>query len=193
MSLPGIIVVDEDDNVLGSAAFQEAVDDELIRRVVRIFVVSSNGQFLIQKRAEMKKFPGLLDCGAAGHVDANETYEQAAIRESAEEIGIELQPEELHEFGHYYSEAGRVVGSDGQDKKYRAWSKAFYVINDGPFSLQEEEVAEATWLEYEQVKSDTDSNPKAYMSGMLEAMEFFVDKFPNGYVVGERGLEPPQP
>lgn len=54
----------------------------------------------IQRRSIHKKdFAGLYDITTAGHVDANESFLQAAIRECQEEIGLTLLPERLHYLG----------------------------------------------------------------------------------------------
>ena len=52
------------------------------------------GQFLIQQRQPWKKgWANMWDCAAAGSVLIGETSEMAAIRETKEELGIELHME----------------------------------------------------------------------------------------------------
>lgn len=49
-------------------------------------------QVLLQKRSSSKdSFPGLLDTSSAGHLDASESFDQAAQRELAEELGLRDQ------------------------------------------------------------------------------------------------------
>lgn len=51
-------------------------------------------QVLLQKRADdVKTWPGYLDAAAAGHVDFGETPLQAILRETKEELGIDIRPE----------------------------------------------------------------------------------------------------
>lgn len=77
-----IQIVDENNNPTGSATKQEAWRDGLVHRVVRISILDPAGRLLVQKRSLQKElFPGRWDNSAAGHVDAGETYEQAALRE----------------------------------------------------------------------------------------------------------------
>lgn len=177
---PKIMIVDESDAVVGAAPFWAAVDDELIRRIVRTFVFNSEGQFLVQKRAQMKMLPGLLDSGAAGHVDEGESYLEAVARELQEEIGVEIATSEFHEFAHYYSDEGRVAGTDGKPRAYRAWAKCYYVFSEGSFTLQPNEVASLTWHEYDDVVKDTKQRPEEYMSGMIDALQRFEKTYPGG-------------
>jgi isopentenyldiphosphate isomerase len=59
-------------------------------------VDDENTEILLQHRAEDKKtWPGYLDISAAGHVDFGETPLQAAVRETREELGINLDPTSL--------------------------------------------------------------------------------------------------
>jgi len=70
-----IVVVDENDNVIGSEEKEVALHNGLIRRVVRIFVFNSKGELYLQRRsAGMVTYPNTWDQSAGGHVDVGETY-----------------------------------------------------------------------------------------------------------------------
>ena len=62
---------------------------------------------LFQKRSEKVQHGGFYDSSAGGHVDAGEDILTAALRETEEEIGLKLEPEDL-----------RLVCSYMTDKKY---------------------------------------------------------------------------
>lgn len=82
-------VVDEQDHPLRRATRREIHEQGLFHRAVHILVFNKHGDLLLQKRSVLKDtHPGLWDSSAAGHVDSGETYEQAAHRELAEELGI---------------------------------------------------------------------------------------------------------
>ncbi len=82
-------VVGEQDYPLRRATRREIHERGFIHRAVHILVFNKNGDCLLQKRSLLKDtHPGLWDSSAAGHVDAGESYEQAARRELAEELGI---------------------------------------------------------------------------------------------------------
>ena len=61
-----------------------------------IALINNNGRLLIQKRSSNKSTePNKWDLSGAGHIDIDETPEQAAVRELFEEIGIKVEIEEL--------------------------------------------------------------------------------------------------
>lgn len=89
-----VVVVNEHDEVIGALPLFEAIAQKAYRRSVRIFVENAAGQLLLQRRGAAVIAPLLLDVSAAGHVDEGESYEEAAVRELAEELnlsGIPLQ------------------------------------------------------------------------------------------------------
>ncbi len=107
-------VVDALDNVIDTRHRDEVHAHDLRHRAVHILVFNQNRELLLQKRSPWKdKNPGLWDSSTAGHVDAGETYDQAAHRELQEEIGISVpdltpifklgcSPETGHEFLQIY-------------------------------------------------------------------------------------------
>ena len=64
--------------------------------IAAVALIGNDGKILIQKRASVKKDePNKWDLSGAGHIDLEETPEQAAIREIYEELGIKIKKEEL--------------------------------------------------------------------------------------------------
>lgn len=84
-------VVDEQDQVLRQATRREVHEQGLMHRAVHVLVFSrKNHDCLLQKRSAFKDcHPGVWDSSAAGHLDAGEDYDSAAVRELREELGIE--------------------------------------------------------------------------------------------------------
>ena len=65
-----------------------------------VWLFTKDGHVLLAQRAASKLIcPLLWDVSVAGHVDAAETIENAAIREVKEEIGITLTIDQLHKIG----------------------------------------------------------------------------------------------
>jgi len=82
--------VDENDLVIGPEPREKVHVNNLRHRAVHILITNAAGELFLQKRSIWKdKNPALWDSSTAGHVDAGETYEQAARRELMEEIGAE--------------------------------------------------------------------------------------------------------
>ena len=86
------VVVDENDAILGYRSRNECHHDKtLIHRTAGVLVFDGD-RFLLQKRSLTKDTsPGKWGISSAGHVMKDETYEQTAIRELEEEIGLRGQ------------------------------------------------------------------------------------------------------
>jgi isopentenyldiphosphate isomerase len=92
--------VDEDDNVIRTVRRGELTDKSLRHRSVGILCRDPEGRVLVHRRAAVKRvFPQYYDMFVAGMVPAGESYEEAAVRECAEEIGA--TGVELRRIGKY--------------------------------------------------------------------------------------------
>jgi 8-oxo-dGTP pyrophosphatase MutT (NUDIX family) len=122
-------VVDRDDAVLGYRTRAEChADATLIHRSVSVIVETSEG-LLFQRRSLRKdSSPGFWDVACSGHVDGEETYLEAAVRELAEEVGYAgPAPEHL---GTILTELPGETEMAG----------VFRLVADGPFGLMLPEV-----------------------------------------------------
>jgi isopentenyldiphosphate isomerase len=129
-------VVDDDDVVLRTVTRGEMRARRLRHRVVFIIVSSTTGALLVHRRSDDKDlWPGRWDIGVGGVVGAGESYEDAARRELAEEVGVEdVQPA--------YVADGRYADADVD-----LVARAFRVVHDGPFRFADGEVVEARWVD----------------------------------------------
>lgn len=67
---------------------------------VHTWIVTPRGELLVQRRALTKEnHPGLWDISSAGHVSAGESPVDAAVREMAEELGVQVDAGELQRLG----------------------------------------------------------------------------------------------
>ena len=63
-------------------------------RASAVFLINSEGRVWVPTRASHKRlFPGCLDASVCGHVQAGESYLDAACRETEEETGLLLPAE----------------------------------------------------------------------------------------------------
>jgi len=110
--------------------------------VVHVWIVNDKGEFLIQKRQPWKiGWPNMWDGSAAGSVVSGETSKEAAIRETKEELGIDL---DISKAEILFT----VRFSRGFDD---IWLVRQNVDNNG-LKLQYEEVADAKWVSYNEIK-----------------------------------------
>lgn len=67
-----------------------------------LWLYNKNGEILLAQRAADKSlYPLLWDVSVAGHIDAGETVKQGLIRETKEEIGLDLFENDLILIGIY--------------------------------------------------------------------------------------------
>ena len=89
-------VVNELDQVIAQASREKVHREGLLHRAIHVFAFNPAEEIFLQRRALTKDVaPGLWSSSCSGHVDAGENYDQAALRELTEEIGLTLSPEEL--------------------------------------------------------------------------------------------------
>ena len=78
------------------ATRNECHEKGLWHRAVYAFVIDKRGNVLLQKRSTNKKmWPNMWDVTVGVHVDSNEFGRQALIREAKEELGIDIQDDEI--------------------------------------------------------------------------------------------------
>ena len=120
-----VVIVDENNNVVGAAPRPEMRAQRLPHRSTYILVFNSQGDLYVQKRTTTKDvFPGYYDIAAGGVVLAGESYEEGARRELAEELGIHDVPL-TSLFTFYYA-----------DERTRVWGVVFACVYDGVMVLQ---------------------------------------------------------
>ncbi len=108
---------------------------------VHIWLFTSDKKILLQKRALTKKvFPGLWDISVAGHIAAGEYILSAAKREVFEEIGLELQENDLIKIG---TRIHQVIHKNGiQDNEHHHVFIAELKVPVQKLIIQKEEVAD---------------------------------------------------
>ena len=96
-------LVDEQDNVIGSATRKEVYAQGLRNyRVVHAFIINSEGKLWIPRRSTAKKlYPNGLDYSIAGHVESGETYEEGLLKESQEEVNLDLNEVPFREIARF--------------------------------------------------------------------------------------------
>jgi isopentenyl-diphosphate delta-isomerase type 1 len=163
MSLP-IQIVDENDQPIGQATKQEAWKQGLIHRTARIMIENKKGQLLLQHRDPSKEiFPDAWDNSVAGHVDAGETYEQAALREMEEEIG--LKDVHLQEIGYYF------VDHVWKGRKMKRFSRVYKAqFEELPTKLEAGGVDDVRWWNVADIKQFIKDHPDKVSDGLEQVI-----------------------
>jgi 8-oxo-dGTP pyrophosphatase MutT (NUDIX family) len=128
-------IVDDDDRVLRTVTRRVMRAERLMHRAVFVAVEHPDGRLLVHRRSEAKDlWPGWWDLAVGGVVGTGETYDDAACRELAEEVGIAgIEPQPLGG-GRYVDDAVALIG------------RCYRVVHAGPFAFADGEVVEARWL-----------------------------------------------
>ncbi len=119
-------------------------------RSVHVLVFRSNGEVIVQRRADRKDlYPGLLDYSVGEHLQPGEDYEEAAIRGLHEELGI------VGNIPQEYDLETRLEYVD-EDKNIRDFeiSRIFSLVYDGRICFDTTEISEVfewkpSWIERE--------------------------------------------
>ena len=83
-------IVNDEDIITAQEMRSTAHQLGLQHRGVHVFLFTSDGKMLVQKRsADRTAFPSTLDCSVSEHVKAGESYLDAAVRGMKEEMGVE--------------------------------------------------------------------------------------------------------
>ncbi|MFI2736079.1 NUDIX domain-containing protein [Streptomyces sp. NPDC018711] len=124
-------VVDDNDRVVGQAPRGEVHARGLTHRCVFIRVRDAEGRTFVHRRTSTKlSYPSLYDMFVGGVVGAGESYDEAALREAEEELGVSGLPR---------PEPVLTFLFDSGEGKW--WSAVYEVRCELPVDPQVEEVA----------------------------------------------------
>ena len=150
-------VLNSDGEFTGKVATREECHKNgLWHRAVYGFIFNKNGDVLLQRRSKTKKmWPDLWDVTAGGHVLAGEFGYEALIREIKEELGIDVQEDEIR----------YLVGSTSTNIEKNIINNHFnecYIvtksIDESEIKLQKEEVSDIKWFTKQEIIDRIDNN-----------------------------------
>ena len=138
--------------------------------VVHIWIRNSKGEYLISQRsAERPTFPLMWEC-VGGSATKGEDSLTGALRETQEEVGLTLSPEDGK---LVYSVVGRVVDVVKFSDILDVWLFEY----DGPVSLEKattHEVAQVVWMAKEQIRELFDTGKLVHTLGYFFTTPEFI-------------------
>jgi isopentenyl-diphosphate Delta-isomerase len=156
-----IDVLNEDGTKTGKSATRAEIHNKgYWHEAAHVWLLNSKNEVLLQRRSMKKEnHPGIWDISAAGHVSAGDDGLITAIRETEEELGVSLAPEDVEVIG-------KVKQPSNQDSGYinNEFNDIYLVRKDVPISdikMQESEVDEIKYvpvLEFKRVVESKDSS-----------------------------------
>lgn len=150
-------VVNEQDHIVGRGSRSEVHRQGLMHRAAHVLVFNARGQVFLQKRSRSKdRQPGLWDSSASGHVDSGEEYDDCAVRELREEIGLSVSTALQRLF--------KLPASEQTDQEH-VW--VYRCRAEGPFVLHPEEIERGDWFAPEEVTRWMKKRPEEFASALL--------------------------
>lgn len=147
-----------------------------LHNTAHVWCYTSKGEILLQQRAASKAIcPLLWDVSVAGHIDAGETPKQAAIRESKEEIGIDISEEQLVKIGVF--ECFQTYPNGITDNEFHNTFIAEVDIKIEELIPQKEEVEALKFVtisEFKRLLSNSRTN-NHFVSSNCKYYEYVVD------------------
>lgn len=165
-----VVLVDSNDDELGTMEKMEAHQKGLLHRAFSIFLFNDKNEMLIQKRADTKYHSaGLWSNTCCSHPAKGESIEEAANRRLKEEVYIETDVKYLFPF-EYRAELNSNLVEHELDHVLIGFCNSFKGINP-------EEVSEMKFIELEELKKDLEINPDNYSAWFNIIMSSHWDKF----------------
>lgn len=150
-----VILVNKNDQPLGTMEKMEAHEKGVLHRAFSVFIFNSKKELLLQKRSDEKYHsPGLWTNTVCSHPRTNEKTADAAHRRIVEEMGFNCEFEEAFSFV-YKAEVGEGLMEHEFDH-------VFVGTSDQNPKPNPEEVGDFKYVSLEWLKSDLRTNADHY-------------------------------
>ncbi|GFO74117.1 16S rRNA (adenine1518-N6/adenine1519-N6)-dimethyltransferase [Bathymodiolus platifrons methanotrophic gill symbiont] len=143
-----IAVVDENDQFIENQPRNKVHQLGLRHRAVHILLFNNDQQLFLQKRSLSKDInAGLWDTSAAGHVDAGESYDICAHRETIEELGVCVDETLTFLFKL------PAIPETGME-----FVQVYRCLHNGPFTLEAGEIDGGQWFNIKDISRRVSDN-----------------------------------
>ena len=171
-----LILVDENDNQIGTGEKMAVHRAGTLHRCFSIFIVNSRGHLLLQKRAKSKYHSGgLWTNTCCSHPRDKESLEESIHRRLVEEMGFDCEMKEVFTF-IYRAELDHGLTEHEYDHVYIG-------KYDGVISPNPEEADGYEWEDIETIRKDIKTNSGRYTVWSKIAIEKLLEKYPDGIPV----------
>ena len=150
--------IDDHDQVVGTTDKVAAHAKRQLHRAVAVYVFDEKKRLYVQ----LHKKSGRYDHSVGGHVSKGETYEQAARREAAEELGIRQHLSQL-----------AIFLSDEGDRLHM-FGLFSCVANEEWRFAPNDEVDEITPMALEDIRRLMASQPERFTGGFIKTMNKYA-------------------
>ena len=163
-----VILVNEQDQQIGTMPKMEAHEKAVLHRAFSVFVFNDKQELMLQQRAKHKYHSPLLWTNTCcSHQRVGETNMEAGKRRLKEEMGFET---ELKETTSFIYKAPFDNGLTEHELDHIMIGE----YNDAPI-INPDEVESWKWMPLEAVKSDIEENPEDYTAWFKIIFEKFYE------------------
>mgnify|MGYP000583820652 CR=1 FL=1 len=165
-----LILVDQNDKVVGFGEKMQVHQEGQLHRAFSLFVINSNNQLLLQKRAYSKYHSGGLWANTCcSHPLKGENIEETIHTRLMEEMGFDC---ELNPFFKFLYR----VDLDNGLTEYE-YDHVFLGRFEGAPDPNPEEVCDWKWMDIDDLKIDLEKNPSAYVYWIKAAFDQFYQTY----------------
>lgn len=163
MQVEYVILVNTNDQPLGAMEKMEAHEKGALHRAFSVFVFNTDGQMLLQKRADEKYHsPGLWTNTACSHPRTGEKTDDAAHRRLVEEMGFDCDIQEVFSFVY--------KSNVGQGLIEHEFDHVFMGTSDIKPEPDPEEVSDYKYVDMDWLIKDVEENPRNYTVWFIIAL-----------------------
>jgi 16S rRNA (adenine1518-N6/adenine1519-N6)-dimethyltransferase len=158
-------VVNERNEVTGQLTRGEVHAKGLLHRAVHVFVINARGDIFLQKRSHLKDVAPLKwDSSAAGHLDVGESYAACAIRETFEEVGIQVPTTE------------RVAELPAGAHTDFEFVELHVAHHNGPMKIRPEEINCGEWFPPAEISAWVAARPQDFAKGFVSCWQTYQSR-----------------
>ena len=163
-----VILVNKQDEQIGTMPKMEAHQKALLHRAFSVFIMNDKGETMLQQRAAHKYHSPLLWTNTCcSHQRVGETNIMAGKRRLQEEMGFSVALEELFSFVY-------KAPFDNGLTEHELDHVMIGTFNKQP-EINTDEVADWKWMKPNEIKIDISKNPAAYTAWFKIIFERFYD------------------
>ena len=167
-----VVLVDQDDNPLGTTEKLAAHEQGLCHRAFSVFIIRQQvtTEILLQQRAETKYHsPGLWTNTCCSHPRPGEDIIQAGERRLWEEMGIATQLTWAGKF-HYIANFSNGLTENEVDHVLIG------SLKDKSFQVNPREVQAYRWISFSDLQKELSRTPEQFTPWLKEALEIVIAK-----------------
>jgi isopentenyl-diphosphate delta-isomerase len=155
MNTQEVILVTENDEVVGTIDKMKAHTDGLLHRAFSVFIFDKRGRILLQQRS-IDKYHGahLWSNACCSHPYPNENVEEAASRRLREEMGFTTPLLKLFEFMYRAEVENNLVEHE--------YDHVFVGSHEGPVTINKNEVSDYCYEDMDRIKWAIKEQPEKF-------------------------------